>query len=319
VLVAVSACSTVFGVAVVAGAEMSYAINIPGDKVFPESLTSTADGTVIIGSIGTRTIFRAKPGSDIAKPWIPAGTDGMESVFGLLADEKSKTLWACSNVFPRPAGAASPPSALHAFDLKTGAAKGHYLLPTPNALCNDIAVGPDGSVYATDTGNMEIVRLRKGGSELEVWAGGGAFGPVTGAVDGISVIGDRVLVNTVSSNKLFSVPIKPDGAAGTVIEMKLDRALEHPDGMRRFGKNAVLVAESGSDGRLSRIDVDGESGKVVTLKHGYPGGPVSLTVVGTTCYVLEGQLQLLMGSADPNAKAKPFYATAVALGARPQS
>ncbi|HUK01082.1 MAG TPA: hypothetical protein VLW26_02275 [Steroidobacteraceae bacterium] len=293
------------------------AITIPGEKIFPESLTSAADGTVFIGSIGARTIWRAKPGSAKAESWIAPGTDGLQSIFGVLADDRSGTLWACSGTFVgAPASQPRPPSALYAFDLKTGASKGHYPLPTAGAFCNDIAVAADGTAYATDTNNMEVVRLKKGAKALEMWAGNGAFGAKGGVLDGISVLGDRVLVNALATSKLFSVPIQKDGAAGTVVEVKLNRPIERPDGMRAFGKSGLLVVEGGSGGRLSRVQLKGDEGTSATVKEGYPLGPVAVTVVGTSAYVLEGQLASMFRppTGAEAAAPKPFAATAVEVG-----
>jgi sugar lactone lactonase YvrE len=291
-------------------------ILIPGERVFPESLTSTRNGTVIIGSIGARTIYRAKPGSATAEAWIQPGTDGMQGIFGVLADDKSNTLYACSGGFGPPAAGQAPPvPTLYTFDLKSGAPKGHYPLPTAGAACNDIAVGSDGTAYATDTANMQVVRLKKGAKDLEVWAGaGGEFGPKGGVLDGIAVLGDRVIVNALLTSKLFSVPIGKDGTAGTVTEIKLEGAITRPDGMRSFGKKSLLVAEAGNGGRLSRVDLTGDTGKVTLLKDGFPGGPTAVTVVGTTAYVLEGQLAVMMGRGDPNAKLAPFHAVTVQVG-----
>jgi sugar lactone lactonase YvrE len=292
-------------------------IVIPGERVFPESLTSTSDGTVIIGSIGARTIFRVKPGAGNAEAWIQQGTDGMRGVFGVFADNKSNTLYACSGGFgPPPPGESPPVPTLYTFDLKTGAPKGHNVLPTAGAGCNDIAVGPDGTAYATDAANMLIVRLPKGAKDLEVWAGsGGEFGAKGGILDGIAVVGDRVIANVLFTSKLFSVPIGKDGKAGTVTEIKLDNPITRPDGMRSFGKSSLLVAEAGSGGgRLSRVDLTGDSGKVTTVKDGFPGGPVAVTVVDKAAYVLEGQLAMLFGRPDPNMKATPFHAVAVPIG-----
>lgn len=308
------ACLAVFSVATRAHSTAPAEIVIPGEKVFPESLTSTAEGAVIVGSVGARTIFRAKHGAATAEAWIQPGTGGAQGIFGVFADDKSNTLWACSGAFAAPGGPPPPASALHAFDMKTGAPKGRYVLPTAGGSCNDIAVGADGTAYATDTSNMEVVWLKPGAKELEVWAGNGAFGPKGSVLDGIAVLGNRVLVNTLVTGKIFSVPVGGDGKAGAATEVKLDRAIERPDGMRSFGKDSLLVVEGGSGGRLSRIVLSGDSGKVTSLKEGYPDGPVAVTVVGTNAYVLEGQLGALMGRADPDAKAKPFRATAVAVG-----
>ena len=293
-------------------------IVIPGERIFPESLTSAADGSVIIGSVGARTIFRAKPGSGAAEAWIQPGTDGMQGILGVFADDKSNTLWACSGSFGPPGGPPGgpppPPATLHAFDLKSGAPKGKYPLPTAGAFCNDAAVDSNGNVYATDTNNMEVVRLKRGGAALEVWAGNGAFGPKGGILDGIAVLGKRVLVNALGTSKLFSVAIDGD-KAGAVAEVKLDRAIERPDGMRSFGKDSLLVVEGGGGGRLSRVTLSGDTGKTTTIKEGYADGPVAVTVAGTTAYVLEGQLGAMRGPPGGTPPpAKPFRATAVEVG-----
>jgi len=297
-------------------------IVIPGEKLATESLTSTRDGTVYVGSVGTGQIFRAKPGAAMAEPFIAPKTNGIGAVFGVFADEKANTLWACSGSFPPgppPAGAPPPPpSALHAFDLKTGTPKGKWNLPTAGAFCNDIAVGSDGTAYASDTQNMQVARLKPGAQSLEVWAGAdGAFGPSGGVLDGISVLGDTLLVNALRTNKIFSVAIGKDGKPGKVSEVKLDSAVEGPDGMRSFGANALLVAEGGGGGKVSKIVLNDAKteGKHTILKTGFPDGPVAVTVVGENVYVLEGQLAALFAPpGSPPAPVKPYKATAVPVG-----
>jgi glucose/arabinose dehydrogenase/mono/diheme cytochrome c family protein len=290
-------------------------LSIPGEKIYPESLTSTADGRIIIGTITARTIFVVKPGESTAAPWIRPDNETTLGVYGVLADDKSNTLWACYSSFPGShESAPQSPSVLKSFDLKTGALKERYPLPTPGAFCNDIAVGSDGTAYVSDTENMEVDRLENGSHQLQVWAGKGGFGPKGGVLDGISVLGNRLFVNTLETNKLFVVPIESDGNAGPITEVKLDRGIENPDGMRSFGKDSLLIVEGGGKGRLSRINISGSSGHLTTLKEGYPDGAVSVTVVGTTGYVVEGQLDALFGPAAQKATTKPFHATAVEVG-----
>jgi sugar lactone lactonase YvrE len=318
-LAAMSALSMALGALpnIAAAGALPATLTIPGEKIFPESLTSSSDGSVIIGSIGQKQIYRASPGSATAEVWIPAGTDGLNSILGVFADNKSNTLYACSNVIGPPGAGPAVNATLYTFDLKTGKPKGHYVFPTGKGVCNDIAVDADGNTYATDTNNMEIVRLKKAGTALEVWAGNGAFGPKGGVLDGISVLGKRVVANTLATSKLFSVPIEADGKAGTAVEVKLDREISRPDGMRSFGKSDVLIVEGGNGGRLSRIALSGNTGKVTTVKEGYPDGPVAVTVVGTTAYVLEGQIMAMMrrpGDNTPPPEPKPFKASAVEVG-----
>ena len=135
-----------------AGAEPTV-VTLPGERAFPESLTSTRDGTLYVGSMAEGGIKRAAPGASAAEPWIAPGADGTRSTFGLLADEGTGTLWACSNDvsgwgIPGPGDAKG--AWLKGFDLKTGKLKGSARLPGEGAVCNDVAVGPDGGVYATD-------------------------------------------------------------------------------------------------------------------------------------------------------------------------
>lgn len=295
-------------------------ITIPGQGIFPESMTSTKDGSVIFGSIGTRQIFKARPGAAEAQAWILPGTDGMASIFGVFADNKSNTLYACSNAAmmgppPAPGAAPPPPGELYVFDLRTGKTKGHHPFPTPGAMCNDIAVGPDGTAYATDTSNMEVVSLKKGAKALTVWAGNGVFGPKGGVLDGIAVLGNRVLAGTLATSKLFSVPIQKDGSAGPATEVTLDHPIERPDGIRSWGENTLLVVEGGGGGRLSKVTLNGDTGTTTVIKSGYPDGPVSVAVVGTTAYVVESQFASMMRRpGTPAPEPKPFKATAVDLG-----
>lgn len=286
-------------------------ILIPGDKVVPESLTSDQAGNVYFGSIMARTIYRAKPGEAVAAAWIQPETNGMQNILGVFADDASNTLYACSNGNAPPAGGPPPPrSALMAFDLKTGAPKGKYPFPNEGATCNDIAVDAKGTAYAVDTANMLVVSLKKGATSLEQWSVTDAFGPKGGVLDGIAVLGNTLYVNTLATSKLFSVAIGADGKAGATAEVKLDRTLERPDGMRSFGTDKLLVVEGGP-GRLAKVTLNGGSGKVETLKDGFANNAVAVTVVGETGYVVEAQFA---ARRDPNYVAKPFKATAVHVG-----
>jgi hypothetical protein len=126
-----------------------------------------------------------------------------------------------------------------------------------------------------------------------------------------------VIINELAASKLFSVDIHQDGSAGTPVEVTLDRPISRPDGMRTFGKSAVLIVEGGDGGKLEKVTFDGNNGKVELIKQGYPDGPVAVTVVGTTAYVCEGQLGAMMrrpGASGPAPEIKPFKATAVEVG-----
>lgn len=286
-------------------------ISIPGTGVFPESIAAAADGSLYIGSVGLAQIYRVAPGASTAEPFIAPGTGGMKQIFGVLADDASGTLWACSNELGAgPPGANAGPSALHAFDLASGAARASYAFPA-GGMCNDIAVGANGDVYATDTPGMQILRLPAGGTALEVWSPAGAFGPAGGVLDGIALVGGRVIVNTLATSKLFAVDVAADGTAGAIAELTLSAPLSGPDGMRTHGSDGVLCTDS--TGKIQHITISGGNATVTTVKDGLEG-PVSVATVGSMGYALEGQLAIMFAGPGGNAPAeKPYRAVGFLL------
>lgn len=164
--------------AVALAADRPTEITLPGERVFPESITSTPDGALIVGSLGHGYVLRIAPGQTTAEEWIKAGTNGLNSVLGVFADEKNKLLWVCSNKL----GPTGDPTAVKTFDLKTGAPKGSYVLPGDRTLCNDIAVAPDGAAYVTDTFGGAVDMLKPGAQALEV----AAKDPLLAGADGLA-------------------------------------------------------------------------------------------------------------------------------------
>lgn len=295
-------------------------VALPGDRAFPESVTGTQDGTLFVSSMAEGGVMRAKPGAAEAETWINPGAADTRSTFGVLADEGSNTLWVCSvdlSFLGVPGPSDVKGSALKAFDLQTGALKGSFPLPGEPAVCNEIATGPDGSIYVTNTFQPHILRLRPGASQLEVWVSDERFKPPKNGfgLDGIAIGGDGyILVNTFSEGRLFRVAMKQDGSAGEVTELKASRPLQFPDTIRRHGPDSFLMVEG--TGTLDRVTIKGDEAVIETLKDGL-NAPASLTQVGDTAWVAEGQLSHLF---DPALKDKkpnlPFRVVAVPLSSR---
>lgn len=295
-------------------------VTLPGERAFPESLTSTRDGTLYVGSMAEGGIMRVAPGAASAEPWIAPAADGTRSIFGLLADEGTGTLWACSNDvsgwgIPGPGDAKG--SWLKAFDLSTGKLKASAALPGEGATCNDVAIGPDGGVYVTDVVISRILKLRPGQDGFDVWAADERFTPPPngGGLDGIAFGGDGALyVNTFAKGELFRVAVEDGGTAGAVTALRPSRPLALPDTMRRYGDGTFLMVEGG--GTLDLVTVEGETVRIETLKDGL-AQPASVTQVGDTAWVAEGQLAYLF---DPALKGRkpslPFRLVAVPLAAR---
>jgi hypothetical protein len=249
-------------------------IGVP-NKSFPESVTSTSDGTLYVGSFNNGGVVKVTTDGK-AEQLVKPGGNGSRSTLGVLADEKSGTLYVCSNDLSG-LGVAGPGdargAALKTFDLKSGAPKGSFPL-TDKSLCNDIVVGSDGTAYITFATNPALAPAKDGVG-----------------LDGVAIGFDgNIYVNTYIPAKLFRIAVK-DGKAGAVTELKPSRALDHADAMRAFGDSLLMIEGAG---RLDKITVKGDEAQIETIQDGFTE-PVSVTQVGNTGWVAEGKLSYIIG------------------------
>jgi sugar lactone lactonase YvrE len=266
----------------------SAVISIPSKNLFPESITSTTDGAIIIGSYGTSTIWRIPAGENNASMWIDASSN-KGPLLGVLADEKAARLLVCQ-------------AGVKTFDLKTGAAKEMLSIPTANPFCNDLAVRADGTLYVTDTVGAKIFMFPKGVTTgVEV-----AADPLLAGADGIAFLTDqdKLYVNSVTSGKLLRLDLTKDGKVAHITDLKLSRPLEGPDGMRPIDGKRLIIAEGA--GRTAMGVPNGDSVEITTLKEGgMEGGTPAVTVTKGMGWTMEGKLRQ-RDPKNPDADKGPF-------------
>jgi streptogramin lyase len=268
-------------------------IPIPGTKAFPESITSTRDGTLYVGRLGDGGIVRVKPRTGESTIFVQPGASGSRSILGVFADEASNTLWACSNDLSSlgaPAAGSDRGSALKAFDLKTGNGKRSVSLPGSHPFCNDIAVDAQGSVYVTDSANPTILKLSSGATTFDVFAQDSRFSAPQSAgagLDGIAFGNDgNLYVTNYTAGELVRVEVK-GGRAGRITALSGDHELKSPDALRTLGNNSFLLVEG--SGTLDRVVIQDDT-FAVTQVHGGFATPTSVARTGTTAWVSEGNL-----------------------------
>jgi sugar lactone lactonase YvrE len=291
-------------------------IALPGLRAFPESLTSTGDGTLFVGRLGDGGIVRANARSGEVAVFVPPGASESRSISGVFADERANTLWACSNdlsALGGPSGSDDSRSALKGFDLRTGATKRSVPLPGAHAFCNDIAVDARGAIYVTDSAGPNILRLTAGASTFEVFASSPRFSPPEGGIglDGIAFGRDgNVYVTTYTAGGLFRVDVK-GGRADGVTKLHGSSPLTHPDALRPLGENSFLLIEG--SGTLDRVNITGDAFAAVTIRGGFRE-PTSVTLVESTAWVSEGQLAFFFDPARrKSSPSLPFRIYAVPL------
>jgi len=281
-------------------AQAASPVTVPDTRVFPESITATSDGTLLIAGSEKGIVYKAAPGATLAQPWISREQAGFEGfLLGIYADEPHDVFYVCSDVVGPPRQAA-----FTAFDLETGAKKAAYRFPG-GGLCNDFVTAADGTLYATDTELGRIIRLKPGATEPDVWTND----PDLAGIDGIAFAGGKLYFNNVRKNLLQRIDIKPDGSSGAVTTLQLSAPLSGPDGMRVGPGDVLLIAENKA-GNLTQAKVEGDKATLTPLKGGF-GQLTAVGVVGNIAWVAESRFALRN---DPNNKDPgPWVITPVTL------
>jgi hypothetical protein len=189
---------------------------------------------------------------------------------GVFADMVRGVLWASAVDL-----SFQKPTALRAFDLRTGALRTNYVVPD-RGVCADIALA-HGDVYITDTTDPtaatrlpgRILRLttprpsQADGGTLTVWSADPLFTrpapsapsfPLNMQINGIAFDGISTFYTTnLSTGELLGVRIRLDGSAAPASVIGLDRDLVVPDGIRMLDPARLLVTEL--VGRLKLVNV----------------------------------------------------------------
>ena len=287
--------------------DSSLDIRIDDTQVFPESISAMHDGTLFSGSI-KGIVYRTEPGGLVAREWLHhSPKNGILTILGVLADEKSNTLWLCSapNFFgpQRSEGITS----LMAFDLTDATQKGNYYFPGGGA-CNDITIGADGSVFASDTPNGRILVLEPGRDELRVFG----QSSVLKGIDGIAFSGNWTLyANNVQTNEIYRIGFNDFGGMGDITTLNLSHALGGPDAMRLIEGNRFIQAES-AIGRLSLVTINGNDAVLDILSDTLNSTP-GATIIGETAYVTESNIQYLINPELRGQDTPPFMLLAFPL------
>lgn len=285
-------------------------ILIEGTGVHPESITSSADGSLFTGSV-PGIIYRAGPADTKAVPFItPSPENGLRSTYGVLADDAQGRLWVCSVApfgGPRPAGPPQP-SEVVAFELKTGKLIGRYPFTGGTGTCNDIAIGADGAAYATDTPGGRILKLPKGGSALEVAVADERLKGIDGLAFEAS---GALIINNVQKHELWRVVLPAAGKPAALTLLTASQKMEGPDGIRPIGGNRFLQGE-GTSGRVTLVTINGDNAQIDVLREGLDS-PVGVTLVGNTAYAVEGKGQYLFNPQFRGKDPGQFRAVAIPL------
>ena len=168
-------------------------------------------GDFYLASVRRRTIARVAPDGSVRDLW-PSGTPGMGALLGVRVDTARRKIWATTSGIPQMEGytpADSGIAALLRIDPRTGRVERRWDLPVISGghVLGDVALGPRGEVYATDSNEPVLYRLRPGVDTLERFRH-----PLFRALQGMAITPDAQFVYVADySHGLLRVRMR-DGA-----------------------------------------------------------------------------------------------------------
>jgi len=205
--------------------ESSVAFRVPEKGLVPEGIAfDSKTGSFFVGSIRKRKIVRVLADGGPSE-FVASGQDGLRGALGMRVDAARRRLWVCTRAMPHMEGYAkehAPDSSLFAFDADSGKLVREYPLP-PNpeasqepSACDDLTLGPDGSVFVNDTDHTRVYVLPPDATNLEVLVDT----PELGRTQGLAVSDDgrtlyvsnyrRVMAVNLASRRVRAVPAPAD-------------------------------------------------------------------------------------------------------------
>lgn len=240
-----------------------------------------ATGDFFFGDVHQRCIWRREANGTVTKF---AAADGLFGAFGLAIDEKRGALFAATSALPEMSGFTSADEnkgGVAEFDLATGKLRRLVLLAADGRkhAIGDLAIAPDGAVYATDSFAPVIWRLALGANSLEKFIDDG---DTFGSPQGIAFAPDgKFFYLTDYNNGLFRIETATRSA----------RRLVPPAGASFIGLDGLVLTPSGliatqngvNPVRILRLtlDTDGEN---VTRVTPLVSGRADLSDVALGCY-----------------------------------
>lgn len=145
---------------------------LPDSTFYPEGMdVDPRNGLTYVASIRHRTIAELTPRGDYIRELLPRGGVGLGAILGVRVDPQRGVLWATMAGLPQAAGYTpddSTANALLRITLPTGEIERRWdLPPSPfGHTLGDVAIGPLGDVFVSDSRDPVLYRLPADSSEL---------------------------------------------------------------------------------------------------------------------------------------------------------
>lgn len=257
------------------------AARLTDPRLIPEGIAWDEHGRrFLIGSLARHKIVELQPGRG-PRDFSRSG-DRLDEVLGLTVDGTRGWLYAVSSNGFMTAAEHQRRNAVVRYDLKRRRLLARFEVPSALQL-NDVAVGPDGSVYASDSGGGSVFRLAPG---AKTFALVGEAGSLRGA-NGLTVAPGGRLYVTLSTGIA-----RVDGEQAERLPQPDDVATGGIDGLYWHAGDLLGVQNGCNPGRVIRVQLADEGRRIAGLQvlqsHHHPAldEPTTGALRGEALYVI---------------------------------
>jgi sugar lactone lactonase YvrE len=284
---------------------------LPDSTFYPEGIdVDPRSGLTYVASVRHRTIAELTPRGDYIRELLPRGGVGLGAFLAVRVDAPRGVLWATTAGIPQTAGYTQADSNIHALlrlNIATGEIERRWdLAPSPNGhTLGDVAIGPLGDVFTSDSRDPVLYRLPADSTELRP-----IRHPLFRSLQGIAPVPDgRTVIVADYSHGLLRV----DALTGEV-----RRIADGPnmtslgcDGISWYDGAIIAVQNGIFPPRIMRFDLDSSWTKItratVLDRHNLADEPTIGTIVGDDfLYVANSQWEKYSaaGALQPRATLK---------------
>jgi sugar lactone lactonase YvrE len=227
-------------------------------------------GRWFVGSIRQRRVMVVER-DGTPHDFVHPAADGIGGVFGMAVDEARRTLWVATTSLPRMQDFAVTDSGrvgVYGYDVDTGRLRRRAWAPRDSSVSHtfgDVAVAPNGDVYASDSQAPWLFRLAAGGDSLERFA----THPLFRSLQSMAVTPDGMTMYVADySHGLMRVDLRSHLRSRAVTRLRAppDVTLLGVDGLY-LHRGALIGVQNGiAPARIARFCLDADGGGVRRLE-----------------------------------------------------
>ena len=236
------------------------AASIPEAMAIENVVHDRAHGRMLVSAIAGRTILQIDAQGAVS-PWLQADVP-VAGVLGLALDEERGLVWAASSGMAAGAPADDPlrdQAELLKIDLASGRVLARYRAPdAPRRSFGDVALGPDGTVYVSDSTAGDVWRLAPDADALQPLTPAGVFGSPQGMA--ISADGKALIIADYGSG-LYRIDLA-DGVA-TPMAAPETVSLIGVDTVLRRGDDLIVVQNGTAPVRVLKLTLAPDQIRIV--------------------------------------------------------